>query len=79
MTVLRFVDTNILLYAYDRDAGSKHERAKHLMIELWNEGNGCLCPQVLQEFFVNVPPAALIDINSARNYAYLSAVDLCRD
>lgn len=54
MTVLRFVDTNILLYAYDRDAGSKHERAKQLMIELWNEGNGCLSTQVLQEFFVNV-------------------------
>ena len=54
MTELRFVDTNILLYAYDRDAGSKHERAKQLMIELWNEGNGCLNAQVLQEFFVNV-------------------------
>ena len=47
MTVLRFVDTNILLYAYDRDAGSKHECAKQLMIELWNEGNGCLSTQVL--------------------------------
>ena len=54
MTVLRFVDTNILLYAYDLDAGSKHERAKQLMIELWNEGNGCLSTQVLQDFFVNV-------------------------
>lgn len=54
MTELRFVDTNILLYAYDRDAGGKHGRAKQLMIELWNEGNGCLSTQVLQEFFVNV-------------------------
>ncbi|MBI5752131.1 MAG: PIN domain-containing protein [Hydrogenophilales bacterium] len=54
MTELRFVDTNILLYAHDRDAGSKHDRAKQLLIDLWNEGNGCLSSQVLQEFFVNV-------------------------
>lgn len=54
MTELRFVDTNILLYAHDRDAGSKHDRAKQLLINLWNEGNGCLSTQVLQEFFVNV-------------------------
>ena len=54
MTELRFVDTNILLYAHDRDAGSKHDRAKQLLIYLWNEGNGCLSTQVLQEFFVNV-------------------------
>ena len=54
MTELRFVDTNILLYGHDRDAGSKHDRAKQLLINLWNEGNGCLSTQVLQEFFVNV-------------------------
>ena len=54
MTELRFVDTNILLYAHDRDAGSKHDGAKQLLIDLWNEGNGCLSAQVLQEFFVSV-------------------------
>lgn len=54
MTALRFVDTNVLIYAHDRDAGLKHERAKELLIRLWNEGNGCLSTQVLQEFFVNV-------------------------
>lgn len=54
MTELHFVDTNILLYAYDRDVGSKHDCAKQLLIDLWNEGKGCLSTQVLQEFFVNV-------------------------
>ncbi len=54
MTAPRFVDTNVLIYAHDRDAGLKHERARELLIRLWNDGNGCLSTQVLQEFFVNV-------------------------
>ena len=54
MTALSFLDTNILLYAHDRDAGDKHVRAKALLTELWDSGEGCLSPQVLQEFFVNV-------------------------
>lgn len=49
-----FVDTNILLYAHDVDAGEKHERAKHALEELWAERSGVLSPQVLQEFYVNV-------------------------
>ena len=54
MTALRFVDTNILIYAHDRDAGIKHDQAKRVLTDLWNQGNGCLSVQVLQEFFVNV-------------------------
>lgn len=54
MTVLRFVDTNILLYAHDRDAGDRHTLARQILIDLWNGENGCLSVQVLQEFFVNV-------------------------
>jgi predicted nucleic acid-binding protein len=49
-----FVDTNILIYAYDLDAGSKNQRARALMESLWEEGNGLLSTQVLQEFYVNV-------------------------
>lgn len=54
MTALRFVDTNILIYAHDRDAGLKHDKARQILTELWNQENGCLSVQVLQEFFVNV-------------------------
>lgn len=50
----RFVDTNILIYAYDTSAGVKHERARALLEELWETRDGCLSVQVLQEFFVNV-------------------------
>ena len=49
-----FVDTNILIYAHDADAKSKHEAAKKVLRELWGERDGVLSTQVLQEFYVNV-------------------------
>jgi predicted nucleic acid-binding protein len=65
MSVSRvFVDTNILVYAHDRQAGSKHAIARARIAELWG---GSVVPaasvQVLQELFVNllrkgVPTAA---------------------
>ena len=54
MNAKTFVDTNILLYAHDRDAGQKHETAKQVLRELWQERTGLLSTQVLQEFYVNV-------------------------
>jgi predicted nucleic acid-binding protein len=48
----QFVDTNVLVYAYDRSAGKKHEQARALLAELWASGNGRLSIQVLQEFYV---------------------------
>ncbi len=39
---LEFVDTNILIYAYDRSAGVRHERARDLVAELWKSRRGCL-------------------------------------
>ena len=51
---LQFVDTNMLIYAHDRSAGAKHQRAKDLLQNLWQHGNGCLSIQVLQEFYVNI-------------------------
>ncbi len=58
-----FVDTNILVYAHDLDAGEKRERARDLVLGFWD---GPVYPvvsvQVLQELYVNlvkkkVPPA----------------------
>jgi predicted nucleic acid-binding protein len=49
-----FVDTNILIYAYDLSAGEKHEKAKRILIGLWETGGGMLSLEVLQEFFVNI-------------------------
>lgn len=53
-TVATFVDTNILVYAEDRDAGSKHTIARDLVGDLWRSEQGVLSVQVLQEFFVTV-------------------------
>jgi len=50
---MEFVDTNVLLYAYDTSAGPRHARAADLVGRLWSERNGALSVQVLQEFFVN--------------------------
>ena len=54
MIVKAFVDTNVLVYAYDRAAGAKRDLARDLLEALWNEGRGVLSTQVLQEFYVNV-------------------------
>lgn len=58
-----FVDTNILVYAYDVSAGEKHARARELMKELWNTGNGLISTQVLQEFFVTTTKKIAKPIN----------------
>ncbi len=49
-----FIDTNVLIYAHDIDAGAKHQVAKAVLQKLWNEKTGLLSAQVLQEFYVNV-------------------------
>jgi predicted nucleic acid-binding protein len=49
-----FVDTNILIYAHDRSAGLKHERARQLIERLWTSGQGVLSTQVLQELCINL-------------------------
>ncbi len=49
-----FVDTNILVYGHDKDAGQKHQIAQNLLAELWNHRSGVLSIQVLQEFYVTL-------------------------
>lgn len=53
MSAIAFVDSNILIYAHDLDAGVKRDRAVAKLRELWDTGTGRLSVQVLQEFFVN--------------------------
>lgn len=47
-----FLDTNVIVYAYDKSAGEKHRLAADIMIKLWHTGRGVISTQVLQEFFV---------------------------
>lgn len=53
MSVVTFVDSNILIYAHDLDAGEKRARAVTRLQDLWDMGTGRLSVQVLQEFYVN--------------------------
>jgi predicted nucleic acid-binding protein len=65
---LEFVDTNILIYAYDASQGVRHDRARELVDRLSVEARGAISVQVMQEFYVNAvrlggtadgPPLAL--------------------
>lgn len=49
-----FVDTNIIVYAYDASAGEKHRKALAIMENIWDAGHGIVSSQVLEEFFVSV-------------------------
>lgn len=49
-----FVDTNVLLYAYDRTSVTKQNAARKVLHGLWLDKTGVLSMQVLQEFYFNV-------------------------
>lgn len=46
-----FLDTNILIYADDLDAGAKRERAQNLLRAHMTSATAVFSTQVLQEFF----------------------------
>jgi predicted nucleic acid-binding protein len=52
--VKTFVDTNVLLYAYDNEQGAKGLQARSIVADLWRSGEGIVSIQVLQEFHVNL-------------------------
>ena len=68
MSDVVFVDSNILIYAHDADAGPKRGRAVESLRKLWESGGGRMSVQVLQEFYVNVTRklATPVAISTAR-------------
>ncbi|MFA5595888.1 MAG: PIN domain-containing protein [Trueperaceae bacterium] len=54
MSVKCFVDTNILVYAHDTSAGTKHNVASALIERHWQDANASISVQVLQEFYVSL-------------------------
>ena len=54
MSVRSFIDSNVLVYAHDVDAGERHRRSAECLEALWATRSGSLSTQVLQEFYVNV-------------------------
>jgi len=75
MTARAFVDSNILIYAYDTAAGSRHAQAVDRLKDLWRMRTGCLSTQVLQEFYVTItrkipaPAPAAVAREAVRRYA----------
>ncbi|HEY1220262.1 MAG: PIN domain-containing protein [Bryobacteraceae bacterium] len=51
---LAFVDTNVLVYAFDKSGSPKKQAAQRLMNELMDEDLLRLSTQVLQELFVTL-------------------------
>jgi len=68
-----FVDTNVLVYAYDQSAGEKRDRARLLLDQLWSDVRGCVSVQVLQEFYVAITQKV------HRPLAPEAAADIVRD
>lgn len=50
---MEFVDSNVLIYAYDTSAEGRHQQAKDLVARLGRTRQGAVSIQVLQEFHVN--------------------------
>jgi predicted nucleic acid-binding protein len=54
MTGKQLVDTNLLVYAYDRSEVEKQAKAVELLDEPVKNGSGILSPQILSEFYTVV-------------------------
>lgn len=79
MNAARFLDTNILLYAYDLDTPDKRAVALEILEKGWNSpGETALSVQVLQELHVNLCKRGVSATEAAivvRRYATWPVVD----
>jgi len=80
MTERAFVDTNVLFYAEDLDAGPKRPRAQELLRELVASGNAVLSHQVLRELFAASRSKLSLAAEDAKRrlqtYARLEVIEL---
>jgi predicted nucleic acid-binding protein len=63
-----FVDTNVLIYAYDRTAGDKRVRARQVLASLLRDRRAVISTQVLQEFFSSGTRKLRVPADEARRY-----------
>lgn len=69
-----FIDSNILVYAHDRDAGEKHRKARNLIETFWvSRKVPAVSIQVLQEMHVNLTRKGVpLDVSATTVSNYLS-------
>ncbi len=79
MSERRFLDTNVLLYADDLDAGEKRATAQAILRDVLTSRTGVLSTQVLQEFFVVATRKLGVPVEAARRKVeLLSTIDVVR-
>lgn len=71
MTGKYLVDTNILVYAYDRSEPEKQAKAAEVLDTLARDGSGMLSPQILSEFFSVVTKKIPAPLSIEQGYASL--------
>ena len=80
-----FVDTNVFVYLFDRDAPAKQAVAKQILQTEGRAGRLVLSTQVLQEFYINVtrklgkPLSEAEGANAAKDLCAFEVVDVDRD
>jgi predicted nucleic acid-binding protein len=74
-----FLDTNVLVYADDLDAGPKNTIALNLLSEAITKRVGVISTQVLQEFFVTATKKLKVPAEIAkRKVELLASMDVVR-
>lgn len=68
-----FLDTNVLVYAFDRSDAAKQRRAAELVQQHLEDGTGVISTQVLSEFFVTVTRKVAVPFTVRR------ALEVARD
>jgi predicted nucleic acid-binding protein len=73
MSARSFFDTNVLVYADDKNEPVKQGRSRSLWAEHRRGGTGVVSLQVLQEYFVTVTRKLKVDPSTARSKVELLA------
>ena len=60
-----FVDTNVLVYAYDQSEATKQPIAQAVLERLWADRSGVISTQILQELYVTLTRKAGIPVETA--------------
>lgn len=68
-----FLDTNIILYADDADAGAKTAKAREILHRTMSDGSAVVSTQVLQEYFVIATRKLKVDAGLAHRKVELLA------
>ena len=63
-----FVDTNVLVYAYDRSEPEKQKQARQVLDYLTTAGAGAISTQILSEFFVTVTRKLAAPLSNKQAY-----------